>query len=117
MDRRSPGARLSSRLVIRLRHAIDRALATPWLRVPVICLLVVLLALVFLHITSDGIHHEEDALVCVAFVLLLGLLFVPPARVSDFARVVPPSRGPPLRAWAAFPVWSVATTPVVPLRR
>jgi choline-glycine betaine transporter len=103
--------------VIRLRRGIDHALATRWLRILVICLLVGLLALVFLHVTADGIHHEEDALVCVAFVLLLSVLLVSRAPASTIARLVPPSRGPPLRTSTAAPALSLSAVQVVPLRR
>jgi hypothetical protein len=81
--------------VIRFRRAIDRALANPWLRFLVIGILAGLLALVFLHVIADGVHNDDDVLICVAIVALLTLSFLRrPAQLSR--RVcIPRRRGPP----------------------
>jgi hypothetical protein len=104
--------------VIRLRRAIDRALANPWLRILVIGILAGLLALVFLHVIADGVHNDDDdVLICVAIVALLTLSFL--QRPSLFSRrvSVPRRRGPPRPSLTRRLFEPHPPAVVIPLRR
>lgn len=80
--------------MIRLRRDIDRVLAHRWLRILLIVFLVGLLVLVAFHVASDGVH-EDDAAMCVAFLVLGFILLVPrPPRLVLRLRSESP-RGPP----------------------
>lgn len=108
--------------LIRLRRTLERGRKHPILGPIVLVLLVLLLAMVFLHAAYDD-HGAapETGFVCLAIVILLGsvVVRVPRRELASAAFPIGPYRGPPARSevhrchpFARGPSWRAA-----PLRR
>jgi hypothetical protein len=108
--------------VIRLRRTLERGRKHPLLGPIVLILLVLLLAMVFLHAAHDD-HGAavETGFFCLAIVTMLGPVLVRVGRAEPRSVALPgfPTRGPPtdsaplrVEQLARGPGWRVA-----PLRR
>jgi hypothetical protein len=107
--------------MIRLRSLLERGLTHPVLGPILLIVLVIVLAMVFLHFVEDSHEATSFGSACLALAAVLGsILLTPIVRTYRGAVTsVQTNRGPPTVAFALRPRFFSAHDPplVLPLRR
>lgn len=108
--------------MIRLRSTFERGRAHPLLGPLLLVVLVLLLAMVFLHIVQEGVEvAAEFGAACIAIATILGLLLGEriPIGVAAEPNASRTDRGPPrtTRAYRWTFGWSPPPAAPIPLRR
>ena len=113
----------SSRILafmIRIRTLIERGCSHPVLGPVLLVILVLMLAMVFLHFAEDS-HEASFGTACLALAAFLGSMLLTPILRTYRAAVasVQPNRGPPAVFFSQRPQFVSAHDPpiVTPLRR
>ncbi len=108
--------------MIRLRSMFERGRAHPILGPVLLIVLVLLLAMVFLHVVQEGVEAAmELGAMCIAIATVLGLLLTHRTLLRRVPELIgtSDSRGPPCRTRLPLraPGWSPPLAAPTPLRR